>query len=525
MLAIRTALLSVYDKTGLGSFATGLAARGVRLVSTGGTARALRDSGVQVQPIEELTGQPEMLGGRVKTLHPKIFGGILARRESPEQMAEIEAAGVVPIDLVVANLYPFRETIADPVHRLGDALEQIDIGGVSLLRAAYKNFPAVVVMVDPGDYGDVLRAIDQGTVDLRARLCWAQKAVAHTLGYEAAIGAYITALDPAGVALAATPHLAMHPGYLGLVFEHAQALRYGENPHQPAAFYSGVDLPSAGLGAGQQLQGKELSFNNFLDIDAAWQLAWSLGSPGAAIIKHANPCGAAIGESLEQAYVRARATDPTSAFGGIVGLNVAVDGATAREIATTFIEVVVAPAFSNEARETLAAKASLRLIELGAPDEGFRRLPDCRWVSGGLLVQGRDLDAPESWEIVSQRAPTADEERDLHFVWRVVPAVRSNAIILGRAGQLIGVGAGQMSRVDACRFAAWKAQSAGHAVQGCAAASDAFFPFSDGLERLAEAGVTAIVQPGGSKRDVEVIAAADSLGVALVHTGARHFRH
>lgn len=522
---IGTALLSVYDKTGLEAFATALVQRGVRLVSTGGTARHLVAAGVDVQPIEQLTGQEEMLGGRVKTLHPKIFGGILARRELAAQMDEIQAAGVDPIDLVVVNLYPFQSTIADPEHTLEGALEQIDIGGVSVLRAAYKNFAGVLVVVDPADYLGVIEAIEGGEISLGQRLVYARKAVAHTAAYEAAICNYLSGIDESSVQLASAPVISPHPASLALNFEHVQALRYGENPHQPAALYAGVGLPSSGLDGARQLQGKELSFNNFLDIDTAWQLAWSLSSPGVAIIKHANPCGAAIGETLAEAYTRARATDPVSAFGGIVGLNAALDEPTAAHIAETFIEVVVAPAYSGAARAVLEAKPNLRLIELGAPDAGFARLPDLRWVSGGLLVQARDQGAPETWEVVSQRQPTPEQERDLRFLWSVIPAVRSNAILIGRDGQLLGVGAGQMSRVDSCRLAAWKASEAGHDLAGSSSASDAFFPFPDGLEALAEAGVRAIVQPGGSKRDPEVISAANQLDLALVHTGTRHFRH
>lgn len=525
MSGIRTALLSVYDKTGLTELARALAERGVRLVSTGGTARHLRESGLEVTPLEQLTGQAEMLGGRVKTLHPHVFAGILARREDPAQMAELEAAGIAPIDLVAVNLYPFESTVARAGHTLIDGLEHIDIGGVSLLRAATKNFPGVIVAADPADYEAIVEAIDVGAPSLAQRLAWARKSVAQTARYEAAICNWLCALGDAEPALERAVEQELYPQALGMVFRRVQPLRYGENPHQAAALYAGVALPDAGLSTMRQLQGKELSFNNLLDLEAAWHLAWALPSPGVAIIKHANPCGAARGTSLVEAYVHARATDPTSAFGGIVGANREVDEATAREICSTFIEVVVAPAFTAPARDVLASKPGLRLLELPPPGPGYGRLPDMRFVSGALLIQERDGVAAERWEVVSARAPTAQEDGDLRFVWTVVPAVRSNAIVIGREGRLLGVGAGQMSRVDACRFAAWKAREAGHDLEGSVAASDAFFPFADGLEALAEAGVRAVVQPGGSKRDGEVVAAADRLGLALVHTGTRHFRH
>lgn len=525
MAELRTALLSVYDKTGLVEFATALAERNVVLVSTGGTARHLRDAGLVVTDIQELTGQEAMLGGRVKTLHPNVFGGILARREDADQMAELEASGIVPLDLVVVNLYPFEATVADEGHTLIEALEKIDIGGVSLLRAAAKNFPGVVVASDPADYPAVIAAIDTGGSDLAMRLGWAHKAFAQTGAYDAAIGNYTGSLRPDGLDLDSGPERGPFPADLALGFRHVQALRYGENPHQPAAFYAGRALPAPGLTALEQLQGKDLSFNNLLDLDAAWQLAWALSSPGAAVIKHANPCGAAIGASPVEAYTLARSTDPTSAFGGIVGINVPVDAATAEEIASTFIEVVVAPEYDVDALDVLAGKENLRLIRLGPPDEAYRDLPDYRFVSGGLLVQARDFGAQERWEVVSERQPTPAQERDLRFLWSVIPAVKSNAIVVGREGRLLGVGAGQMSRVDSCRFATWKARQAGHELDGSAAASDAFFPFADGLEALASEGVTAVVQPGGSRRDEEVIAAADRLGMALVHTGVRHFRH
>ncbi len=525
MSRIRTALLSVYDKTGLADFSSGLSRHGVRLISTGGSARHLSDAGLEVASLEEVTGQGEMLGGRVKTLHPAVFGGILARREDATQMHEIADMGIEPIDLVVVNLYPFRSTVATPGHRLIDALEQIDIGGVSLLRAAYKNFSGVVVVVDPADYESVLDAMDAGEIGLSQRLGWARKAVEHTASYEAAICNYLSGIDVASVDLESSPEHTGHPDSLALVYRQHATLRYGENPHQAAVVYAESGAAATGLLGAEQLQGRELSFNNYLDADTAWRLAWALPSPGVMIIKHSNPCGAAIAATPAEAYRRARATDPTSAFGGIVGLNCTVDAKVAAELATTFIEVVIAPGFEEEALRMLSSKPDLRLLRAAAPSTDLQRLPELRQVSGGLLVQGPDALSADRWEVVSQRPPNAEQDADLRFLWGLIPGVKSNAIVVGRAGQMLGVGAGQMSRVDSCRFAVWKAVEAGHDLAGAAAASDAFFPFVDGVEALAEAGVTSIVQPGGSKRDDEVIAAADRRGLVLVHTGTRHFRH
>ena len=525
MTEVRTALLSVYDNTGVADFAAGLIHRGVRLISTGGTARHLVGAGLAVTSLEEVTGQSEMLGGRVKTLHPAVFAGILARRDDASQMHEIAAASIGSIDLVAVNLYPFSATVAAPGHRLIDALEQTDIGGVSLLRAAYKNFSGVVVVVDPSDYELVLDAVGAGEIGLQQRLGWARKAVEHTASYEAAICNYLSGIDAVGVDLEASPRQTTHPESLALVYRRRANLRYGENPHQEAAIYAeSTEIPTGVLDA-EQLQGKELSFNNYLDADAAWRLVWSLSSPGVTIVKHANPCGAAIAATPAEAYRRARATDPTSAFGGIVALNCEVDAGTATEIATTFIEVVIAPGFEEEAVRILDSKGNLRLLRAQEPTEDIARLPEIRQVSGGLLVQGHDVLSADRWDVVSERHPTAEQDSDLRFLWGLIPGVKSNAIVVGGAGQLLGVGAGQMSRVDSCRLAVWKAAEAGHDLARSAAASDAFFPFADGVEVLAQAGVTAIVQPGGSKRDDEVIDAANRLGLVLVHTGTRHFRH
>jgi len=535
MGTIKTALLSVYDKTGLVDFARGLNEQGVELLSTGGTAAALSEAGLPVTQIAEHTDSPEMLGGRVKTLHPKVFGGILARRDDPGQMAELEEHDVLAIDLVVVNLYPFAATVARPDHSLQDALEQIDIGGVTLLRAAAKNSPAVVVVVDPADYDGVLEAMHADDLSLTRRLGWAAKAIGHTAGYEASICNYLNGVSGDDVALDRTPTLDAVPGRMAMTFERVQGLRYGENPHQSAAFFADAASGRRKLSAAEQLHGKELSFNNILDLDAAWRLAWCLPSPGAAVMKHGNPCGAAAGETLVDAYTKARATDPMSAFGSVIGFNQEVDEATATEIATTFVEVVAAPGFSDSALDILREKKNLRLlivpedeVERGsyAANGFFDR--DLRWVDGGLLVQDRDPGAgipAEEWTCVTERQPTAEEDAALRFAWTVVPHVRSNAIILAKGERLIGVGAGQMSRVDSCHIAVRKAGDADHDVAGSVAASDAFFPFPDGPETLAKAGVTAIVQPGGSMRDDEVIEAANKLGLAMILTKTRHFYH
>jgi phosphoribosylaminoimidazolecarboxamide formyltransferase/IMP cyclohydrolase len=475
-----------------------------------------------------------MLGGRVKTLHPRVFGGILARRDDAAQMAELDEHGVPAIDLVVVNLYPFAATVARSDHRLQEALEQIDIGGVSLLRAAAKNAPGVVVVVDPGSYPEVLEAVNAGDLPLSRRLEWAARAIAHTAAYDASICNYLSGL-PHDAELDETPELASLPGTVAMTFGRVQGLRYGENPHQSAAFYADAATAPRALGAATQLHGKELSFNNILDLDAAWKLARALPVYGAAVMKHGNPSGAAAAESLVEAYTQARAGDPVSAFGSVVGLNDEVDAATAKEIATTFVEAVAAPGFADAALEILQEKKNLRLIVVPPDAEvatnyaagGFVG-KDIRWVDGGLLVQDRDPGAgipAEEWTCVTERQPTEEEEAGMRFAWSVIPRVKSNAILLAKGRQLIGVGAGQMSRVDSCRIAVWKAEEYGHGVAGSVAASDAFFPFPDGPELLAEAGVTAIVQPGGSVRDDEVIAAADRLGITMVMTKTRHFLH
>ena len=505
------ALLSVSDKTGLADFARGLAALGWELLSTGGTAAALRAAGLPVLDVSDVTAFPEMLDGRVKTLHPAVHGGLLARRDVPEHMAAIAEHGIAPIDLVCVNLYPFRETVARAGVTPEAAIEQIDIGGPSMLRSAAKNFAAVTVVVDPADYGRVLAAVAAGG-DAALRRELAAKVYAHTAAYDAAIAAWFAA-EAAD----------RFPAHVTLAAERAQTLRYGENPDQAAAFY--VERPGAGLAGLEQLGGKELSFNNLLDLDGAIMAAEGFGDePCCAIIKHTTPCGLAVGRSALGAYRKALACDPLSAFGSVIAFTVPVDDATADEVAKLFVECVVAPSFSEGALEALARKKNLRVLA-GRADRPAGEL-DVKRVRGGVLLQERPAPPSlEGWTVVTRRSPTDAERADLAFAWRAVAAVKSNAIVLARDGMTIGIGAGQMSRVDASFVAVHKARTAGHATAGSALGSDAFFPFRDGVDQAAEAGVTAIVQPGGSVRDAEVIAAADERGIAMVFTGRRLFRH
>jgi phosphoribosylaminoimidazolecarboxamide formyltransferase/IMP cyclohydrolase len=507
------ALLSVSDKSGVVEFARGLSARGFGLVSTGGTAKTLRDGGLAVRDISEVTGFPEMLDGRVKTLHPVVHGGLLARRDLPEHMAVITAHGIAPIDVVVVNLYPFRETAAKPNVKPEDVIEQIDIGGPSMLRSAAKNFAAVTVVVDPSDYSRVLDALSAGGDQLPLRRELAGKVYAHTAAYDSAIAAWFA--HQAGDRF---------PARMSLSFERAQTLRYGENPHQKAAFY--VDAPGAGLSALVQKGGKELSFNNFLDLEGALlAIDPFAGETACAIVKHTTPCGLATGTTALDAYQKALACDPVSAFGSIIAFTVPVDEAAAQAISSLFVECIVAPSFAPEAIEILGAKKNLRVLE-GRASERPGAL-DVKRVRGGILVQEKAPSTIDdtAWQVVTKRAPTATERRDLLFAWRAVASVKSNAIVLARDGATIGIGAGQMSRVDAAFLATHKAQASGHATAGAALGSDAFFPFRDSIDQVASAGVTAIVQPGGSVRDAEVIAAADEHGIAMVFTGQRLFRH
>ena len=508
-----SALLSVSDKSGLAEFARGLTALGFDLISTGGTAKALRAAGLAVRDISEVTQFPEMLDGRVKTLHPVVHGGLLARRDLPEHMAVIAEHGIAPIDVVVVNLYPFRETAARPGVAAEDVIEQIDIGGPSMLRSAAKNFAAVTVVVDPADYGRVLDALTHGGDQLPLRRELAGKVYAHTAAYDAAISGWFA--QQAGDRF---------PQRMSLAFERAQSLRYGENPHQKAAFY--VDAPGAGLSGLVQKGGKELSFNNFLDLEGALlAIDPFAGECCCAIVKHTTPCGLATGATALEAYQKALACDPVSAFGSVIAFTVPVDAAAAQAIASLFVECIVAPSFAPEAVDILGAKKNLRVLE-GRAAERPGAL-DLKRVRGGVLVQEKPPTVIDdgAWQVVTKRTPTAAEMTDLRFAWRAVACVKSNAIVLCRDGATIGIGAGQMSRVDAAFLAVHKAQGAGHVTVGAALGSDAFFPFRDGVDHAAAAGVTAIVQPGGSVRDADVIAAADEHGIAMVFTGQRLFRH
>jgi phosphoribosylaminoimidazolecarboxamide formyltransferase/IMP cyclohydrolase len=511
------ALLSVSDKRGLVPFAQGLASLGWEIVSTGGTAEALRREGIPVIPIEQITGFPEMMDGRVKTLHPKVHGGLLARRTHAEDQAALVAHAITPIDLVAVNLYPFRETVARPEVTDGQAIEQIDIGGPSMLRSAAKNHESVIVIVEPDDYESVLADLRADGVSPVRRRELAAKVFAHTAAYDAAILGYFTRSSDA------------LPPRLALVLERRQVLRYGENPQQRAALYVG-DEP--GLGDLRQLHGKELSFNNLLDVDAAIMAvsppAWS-DRVACVIIKHTTPCGLALGTAPAEAYARALATDRTSAFGSVIAFNTAVDRATAEAMADLFVEVVVAPRFDDDALAVLQKKKNLRVIALPQAAMAAGGGLDFKRVRGGLLAQDRfrpgDAALESSWKVVTNRVPTESEWQDLRFAWASVGSVKSNAILLARGEAAIGIGAGQMSRVDASFLAVHKARQQGQDPKGAVLASDAFFPFRDGVDEAAAAGVAAIIQPGGSVRDDEVVAAADQHGLAMVLTGVRQFRH
>ena len=518
---VAQALLSVSDKTGLLDFARGLAALGVRLLSTGGTAKMLSDAGLPVTDIGSYTGFPEMLDGRVKTLHPKVHGGILARRDLAEHRAALEAHGIPTIDLVVVNLYPFRQTVARADCTLEDAIENIDIGGPTMLRAAAKNYGHVGVVVDPADYPALLAELEQQqcTLGETTRFRLAQKAFSHTAAYDAAISNWLTARNEKG------EKTADFPDRFNLQVAKVQDLRYGENPHQQAAFYRDEVPVPGGIANYRQHQGKELSYNNIGDADAAWECVKTFDTPACVIVKHANPCGVAIDVSLAAAYRKAFATDPTSAFGGIIAFNQTVDRATAEAVSGQFMEVLIAPGFSAEALEHLARKANVRVLEV--PLSRVANPQDLKRVGGGLLVQSADQRNVASGEVkvVTRLAPSAEQLADLMFVWRVAKFVKSNAIVFAKNGQTLGVGAGQMSRVDSARIASIKAQNAGLSLVGSVVASDAFFPFRDGLDVVIDAGACAVIQPGGSLRDEEVVAAADERGIAMVFTGLRHFRH
>jgi len=514
---IQRALLSVTDKTGLADFARQLAALNIELISTGGTAKLLRDSGIAVKDISELTGLPEMLDGRVKTLHPKVHGGILHRRDDPKHTAAVAEHGIAPIDMVVVNLYAFEKTAAKPGVKLEELIENIDIGGPSMIRSAAKNFHDVAVVTSPDDYAAIADELGKsnGALSLETKWRLAREAFAVTAAYDSAIA---STLERISLAETAKDQDAAFPQTLRLSFRKTQDLRYGENPHQKAAMYS--DGSATGVANVRQLQGKELSFNNIVDLQAAWDLAQEFDEPVCAIIKHTNPCGTGTGKTLAEAFQRALECDPVSAFGGVIGVNRPIDLEAAEEMHKLFVEVIAAPAFEEAAKARFATKKNLRLVEVAPANQ--------KWVmkniSGGMLVQDADARqlADADLRVVSKRPPTPEETRALLFAWKVCKHVKSNAIVYARDGQTVGVGAGQMSRVDAAKIGAMKAQLP---LTGTGAASDAFFPFPDGVEEIARAGATAIIQPGGSQRDPEVIEAADRLGLAMIFTGVRHFRH
>jgi phosphoribosylaminoimidazolecarboxamide formyltransferase/IMP cyclohydrolase len=519
MAAARQALISVSDKTGIVDLARGLVRLEFGILSTGGTARLLAEARVPVREIGDYTGFPEMLDGRVKTLHPKVHAGILARRDQPAHMEAMRRAGIPGIDVVVVNLYPFVQTVSRPGCSLEEAIENIDIGGPTMVRAAAKNHQHVAVLVDPRDYAEVLAELESaGTLSHATRFRLACKAFSHTAAYDGAIGNYLTAIDADGQRRG-------FPDQFNFSFAKVQDLRYGENPHQQAAFYRELEDVPGSLSRYHQLQGKELSYNNIADADAAWECVKTFDAPACVIVKHANPCGVAVDKGLLEAYRRAFSTDPTSAFGGIIAFNRPLDESAAEAVSQQFVEVLIAPAVSAQARSVLAAKQNVRVLEV--PLEPGANRYDLKRVGGGMLVQTPDTRNVEAGElrVVTKTRPTAQQLGDLLFAWRVAKFVKSNAIVFCRDGATVGVGAGQMSRVDSARIAAIKAQNAGLALAGSAVASDAFFPFRDGLDVVVSAGARAVIQPGGSVRDDEVIAAADEHGVVMLFTGVRHFRH
>jgi phosphoribosylaminoimidazolecarboxamide formyltransferase / IMP cyclohydrolase len=535
-MATLTALLSVSDKTGVVEFAKALAAQNVRLLSTGGTARLLSDAGLQVTEVSEVTGSPEMLDGRVKTLHPRIHGGLLARRDVPAHMAALKQHGIGTIDILVVNLYPFAQATARADCTLEDAIENIDIGGPAMLRAAAKNWQDVAVVIDPSDYARVLAELQGGAVQRNTKFMLAGKVFAHTAAYDGMISNYLSALQAgAEDRVAAVPVRQAYPAKLTLQMSKTQDLRYGENPHQSAAFYEDAGLPNAPapgtLSGWTQLQGKALSYNNIADADAAWECVKTFDVPACVIVKHANPCGVALGADILAAYGKALSTDPSSAFGGIVAFNHELDGDTAQAMLDSkqFVEVLIAPAFSAAARTALMGKQNWRLLQvpLDASMANTSNLLDFKRVGGGLLVQSQDAKnvAPAELRVVSKKPPTPSQMQDLMFAWKVAKFVKSNAIVFCGNGMTMGVGAGQMSRVDSARIASIKAGNAGLSLHNTAVASDAFFPFRDGLDVVIDAGASCVIQPGGSMRDDEVIAAADERGISMVFTGTRHFRH
>ena len=520
MATIKQALISVSDKSGVLEFARGLNELGVKILSTGGTAKLFADNGIPVTEVADYTGFPEMLDGRVKTLQPKVHAGILARRDLPEHVATLAAHGIPTIDLVVVNLYPFAATIAKPDCSLEDAIENIDIGGPTMVRAAAKNHGHVAIVTDPEDYSSVLAEMqtNDGAVSDATRFDLAKKAFSHTAAYDSAISNYLTTVNSDGTRDA-------FPAQINFNFAKVQDMRYGENPHQNAAFYRELVTVAGSIANYTQVQGKELSYNNIGDADATWELVKTFEQCACVIVKHANPCGVAIADTALSAYKLAFATDPTSAFGGIIAFNRIVDAAAAEAVAQQFVEVVIAPEYSEAALQVFAAKPNVRVLIV--PLSNAHNQYDFKRVGGGLLVQTPDILNVQAGQLkfVTRVQPDAAQLQDLLFAWRVAKYVKSNAIVFCKNGQTLGVGAGQMSRVDSTRIAAIKAQNAGLSLSGSVVASDAFFPFRDGLDVLAQAGAKAVIQPGGSMRDAEVIAAADEHGIAMVYTGFRHFRH
>jgi phosphoribosylaminoimidazolecarboxamide formyltransferase/IMP cyclohydrolase len=524
-MAIARALISVYDKTGIVEFARELASLSVEIVSTGGTAKLLRESGVAVRDVSELTGWPEMLGGRVKTLHPKVHGGILFQRNKAGDCAQVAEYEIGPIDLVIVNLYPFSATAATPGVTPEELIENIDIGGPAMVRSAAKNFQSVGVVSDHADYPAILAELHQhGELTLATRLSLARKAYARTARYDGEIATELERLSVQGNTVA-IGDLEKLPERINISLQRRQSMRYGENPHQSAALYTPAGAIPSGLAGAKQIQGKELSYNNLVDLDSAWALAVEFHRPAVAIIKHNNPCGAAEQDSLVEAYLKALACDPISAFGGVIAINRPLDAATAEELSRLFVECIVAPGFEPAALEKFAAKKNLRLLELQR-GEAVHEM-DMKRISGGMLVQDPDQHELTEAElkVATKRAPSSDEIRAMMFAWKVCKHVKSNAIVFAREGQTVGIGAGQMSRVDAAKIAVIKAATANLSLAGSVVASDAFFPFPDGVEEAGKAGATAVIQPGGSKGDGEVVAMAEKYDMAMVFSGVRHFRH
>ena len=520
---IQSALISVSDKTGLVEFAKELAAMNVSILSTGGTAQLLKKNGIAVTEVADYTGFPEMMDGRVKTLHPKVHGGILARRDMASHMDAIAKHGINTIDMVVVNLYPFQQTVAKEDCTLEDAIENIDIGGPAMLRSAAKNYRDVAVVCDPADYADIIAEMkkNDGSLSTDTKFELSKKTFSHTAQYDGAIANYMSSLK----ADKKHQNRKAYPEILNLQFEKVQDMRYGENPHQSAAFYREKDIEPGTLASYRQLQGKELSYNNISDADAAWECVKNFDEPACVIIKHANPCGVAVGKDLLDAYQKALQTDPEAAFGGIIAFNGELDARTSEEVSKLFVEVLIAPSFTEEAKSIFNRKKNLRLLEisLGKNTNAF----DMKRVGGGLLVQSPDIVdvIATDLKIVTKQQPTPQQMADMLFASKVVKFVKSNAIVFCGNGMALGIGAGQMSRVDAARTATMKAENAGLSLKGSVVASDAFIPFRDGLDIVANAGATAVIQPGGSVRDPEVIAAADEHGIAMVFTSIRHFRH